>query len=109
MKICKDCKQELPESEFYKSPTTSDGLYGCCKSCFKAKRIQRYRTTIQQQDDRISAHYIARHKAKREYERLCEEALRKFEGRPLVEPLSFSGTAYLFLRPRTESRNWKAA
>ena len=32
-KACKDCKQILPLSNYYKHATNADGLYGRCKKC----------------------------------------------------------------------------
>lgn len=39
MKICKDCKKEKPESEFY-------GVQGECKECSKKRIAQNYRKKI---------------------------------------------------------------
>lgn len=39
MKTCTKCGAEKPESEFYKSSQSKDGLYQACKECHKAKVI----------------------------------------------------------------------
>ncbi len=41
LKHCTQCNQEIPSSEFYKSPNTYDGLYSKCKSCFNKIAKQR--------------------------------------------------------------------
>jgi hypothetical protein len=35
-KECKKCRRELPLSDFYDHPQTSDGKEGRCKECAKA-------------------------------------------------------------------------
>ena len=37
-KVCKNCGEELPLSEFYKSKGNKDGYEGCCKACRVAMR-----------------------------------------------------------------------
>ncbi len=32
-KVCSKCGRELPKSEFYRNPNTSDGLHTYCKVC----------------------------------------------------------------------------
>jgi hypothetical protein len=41
-KVCKKCKRRLPETAFYKSRITDDGLYWYCKEC-ELKRCEKRR------------------------------------------------------------------
>jgi hypothetical protein len=43
-KLCPDCKQEKPLSEFYKSKSHKDGLHYCCKQC-NTIRTRKYKRT----------------------------------------------------------------
>lgn len=44
-KICKECKQEKDESEFYKNLKSKDGLHSQCKECLRIYRENRKKYT----------------------------------------------------------------
>jgi hypothetical protein len=45
-KCCSNCKQELPDSGFYRDKRAKDGLQSACKHC-QAERQRQYRRTEQ--------------------------------------------------------------
>lgn len=46
MKVCFVCKENKDDKEFYKSSKSLDGLHHYCKSCLKAHKVKRKRTTL---------------------------------------------------------------
>lgn len=55
VKTCRKCREAKPLSEFYKSPSTKDGLYGSCKDCHKAVMRKRYESKHEQERGRSAA------------------------------------------------------
>lgn len=58
MKVCKGCKIEKGEVDFYTARGTRDGLHGKCKECVKARQREVYaitrtapRVPVQQRDE----------------------------------------------------------
>jgi hypothetical protein len=51
MKTCKTCLRDKPASEFYFAPNNRDGLFGECKTCYRAR--------VKENRQRNAAHYQA--------------------------------------------------
>lgn len=57
MKVCNVCKQEKPDSEFYRRAKSPDGLAYGCKKCKKAKALKWYRDNREHVLDRMADYY----------------------------------------------------
>lgn len=47
MKICKSCKIEKEEKEFYRNASSKDGLFARCRNCMYVPRIGRHEDAAQ--------------------------------------------------------------
>jgi hypothetical protein len=91
MKICKRCKKELMETEFYKHKAMGDGLLSFCKTCTRERVAKRLSVLMQNKEFRNSERkrtrernqrlgYSAKYKAIRtaEQQRKLSEAKKRW-------------------------------
>lgn len=58
MKTCKWCNEQKELTEFYKAPTSKDGVQSHCKVCHNAAGKNRYYANHEQERLRLSKYYL---------------------------------------------------
>lgn len=61
IKLCINCKEEKPTSNFSTAPSKKDGFYPYCKSCANEKQRHRYKHNINGHRDKDNANSIKQH------------------------------------------------
>ena len=82
LKTCSKCKKELPVSQFWKSKTSSDGLYCYCKSCASKIRQQ-----YQKDNPEKIREYSKRHWKKYRQEKINGDRLRMYARQEFLDTL----------------------
>lgn len=113
LKTCRDCNEEKPLSEFYRSPCTYDRRAVYCKECHKirtAQSVQRQRAKLEAKGLPLNAYrepksyndqYLDRHLQRREQERELQESLMRGTQGQQSDPreMSFADIKYHSLNP----------
>jgi hypothetical protein len=106
-RICTECNEVLPRSNFYKTTLKATGrvqFHAACKQCYKT-RIQKYEVRSKEKNNGISRSVLSRKKNIKPY---ASHIINMARARSIKKSMDFSIDVEWFLSA-LESQDWKCA